>query len=73
MNKLVLIVSTNSLVIGALVILAGIYGAARWYLNVELGSFAWVVAIGLGVIVNTWILRKRIPADRGKTDTLGDK
>lgn len=73
MNKLVLVASTNALLIGALLILAGIYEAARWYLNVELGWFAWVVAIGLAVIVNVWVLRKRILAGRGKSEELEDK
>ncbi len=33
MNKLLLIVSTNAVLIGALVILVGIYEAARWHIN----------------------------------------
>jgi len=59
MSQLVLMVSTNALLIGALLILAGIYEAARWYLNVELGWFAWAVAIVLAAIVNIWILRHK--------------
>jgi hypothetical protein len=57
MNKLVLIVSTNALLVGGLLILAGVYGAARWYFNVELGWLPWVIAAFLAAIVNTWILR----------------
>jgi hypothetical protein len=59
MNKLILIASTNALLIGTLLVLAGIYGAARWYLNVELGWVAWAVAIGLTTIVNAWALRRK--------------
>ena len=40
MNKLMLIASTNAFLIGTLLILAGVYEAARWYFNVELGWFA---------------------------------
>lgn len=61
MNRLLLIASTNALLFGTLLILYGIYGLARWYLDIELGWFAWVIAISLAAIVNVWILLKRIP------------
>lgn len=71
MNKLILIASTNALLIGALLILAGIYEAARWYLNVELEWVAWVVATGIALIVNTWVLwRKPQSASRNEPEQL---
>jgi len=69
MNKLALIASTNALLLGALLILAGIYEAARWYLNVELGWFPSLFAIVLAAIVNIWILRHKPEAASRKKNS----
>ena len=59
-NKLLLVASTNALLISILLILAGLYQAASWYLNVNLGWLAWASVILPVVSVNVWLVRRKL-------------
>ncbi len=59
-SKVLLVASTNALLISILPILAGLYQAASWYLNVNLGWLAWAAVILPVLSVNVWLVRRKL-------------
>jgi hypothetical protein len=61
LTHLLLFAATNVLALGIILILSGIYLAAHWYWNLDLGKIPGVLALISIIAVNFWLLfRKKL-------------
>jgi uncharacterized membrane protein YphA (DoxX/SURF4 family) len=56
LSQLLLFAATNFLALGIIVMLSGIYFAAHWYWNIDLGKMPKILVLISIIAVNVWLL-----------------
>jgi hypothetical protein len=57
-SLLLLFAATNFLALGIILILSGIYFAAYWYWDIDLGKIPSILALISMIAVNIWLLSR---------------